>query len=218
MVDGIQLKVCGLTTAADAAAAAAGGADFLGFITYPQSPRFLPVAQFRTLAPALPVLPWVGVSVEPTADALRELRDAGFAKFQIHFRHDLPFAAVESWAAAVGAEHLWLAPKLPPVIDVAPEWKALVGTVLLDTFDAKLFGGTGRIGDWGKFRRHRESAPDKTWILSGGLDAGNVGRAVRQTGATFVDVSSGIESAPGLKDPEKLAAFVAALRPAGARA
>jgi len=217
MVDGIQLKVCGLTSAADAAAAAAAGADFLGFITYPKSPRFLPVPQFRALASGLPPRPWVGVAVEPTADALRELRDAGFAKFQVHFRHDLPYATVEAWAAAVGAEHLWLAPKLPPVIDVAPEWKALAGTLLLDSFDAKLFGGTGRIGDWGKFRRHRESAPDKTWILSGGLNAANVGQAIRQTGARFIDVNSGIESAPGIKDPEKLAALVAALRTVSAR-
>jgi phosphoribosylanthranilate isomerase len=215
MVEAIQLKVCGLTTAADAAAAAAAGADFLGFITFPGSPRYLPVPQFRALSAGLPRLPWVGVAVEPTPDALRALRDAGFAKFQVHFRHDLPFATVEAWAAAVGAEHLWLAPKLPPVIDVAPEWRALAGTLLLDTFDARLFGGTGRVGDWGKFRRHRESAPDRTWILSGGLDAGNVGMALRHTGATFVDVNSGIESAPGSKDPAKLAAFVAALRAAG---
>ena len=77
--------------------------------------------------------------------------------------------------------------------------------------------GTGRTGDWGKFRRHREAHPTHAWILSGGLNPANIGEALVETGARSVDVNSGVESAPGVKDPAKLRAFAEALR-AAARA
>ena len=78
---------------------------------------------------------------------------------------------------------------------------------LLDTFHADSFGGTGQIGDWPKFARHRQVHPEKTWILAGGLNAENIGDAVRASGARFVDVNSGVESAPGVKDHAKLKRF-----------
>jgi phosphoribosylanthranilate isomerase len=85
---------------------------------------------------------------------------------------------------------------------------------MLDTFDEALFGGTGRVGDWPKFRRHREAHPRATWILSGGLSPENVGGALAGSGARFVDVNSGIESAPGVKDHARMKAFVVAVHKA----
>jgi phosphoribosylanthranilate isomerase len=86
----------------------------------------------------------------------------------------------------------------------------------MDTFDPALFGGTGRTGDWPKFRRHRERNPERTWILSGGLNPGNVGEALAGSGARFVDVNSGVESAPGVKDHARLKAFIVAVHKAAA--
>jgi phosphoribosylanthranilate isomerase len=134
----------------------------------------------------------------------------------VHFRHDLPLATVESWASAVGEGNLWLAPKLPPGVDFPGALMGLGGTFLFDTFDPNLFGGTGRTGDWPKFARHRDAHPGKTWILSGGLSPENVGDALAGTGARFIDVNSGVESAPGKKDHAKLVALVAAVRRAEA--
>jgi phosphoribosylanthranilate isomerase len=212
MTEQIQIKICGLTSPGDAAFAATAGADALGFVLHPKSQRYVSLAQFRAMIHTLPKKPLVAVAVEPRLEDLAAMRDAGFISFQIHFRHDLPLGAIEAWSKAVGVDKLWLAPKLPPGIDVPDEWLGLARTILLDTFDPNLFGGTGRTGDWPKFKRHHEAHPMKTWILSGGLNPDNVGEALAGTGARFVDVSTGVESSPGFKDHEKLTAFFAAVR------
>ena len=212
MIDGIQVKICGLTSPGDADVAAASGADYLGFILHPGSPRCVTQGDFRAMAGRLPKRPRVAVCVEPAPGALSAMRGAGFDLFQVHFRHDIPVATIEACSREVGMDKLWLAPKLPPGVDVPEAWLALAPCILLDTFDPILFGGTGRTGDWPKFRRHAEAHPEKTWILSGDLTPGNVGAALAGTGAHFVDVNSGVESAPGVKDHGKLRAFFAAVR------
>jgi phosphoribosylanthranilate isomerase len=217
MTDGIQIKVCGLTSAADAAAADACGVDYLGFNLYPKSPRFVSVKAYRAMEKDLPKRPKVAVTVEPDAGALLAMRKLGFDHFQVHFRPDLPLRRIEEWTHAVGAESLWLAPKLPPEAEIPDAWQALSRGFLLDTFDRSLFGGTGRTSDWPKFKRLRQRQPGKTWILSGGLTPENIGEALAKTGARFVDVNSGVESAPGVKDHARLKAFVAAVHKAAVR-
>ena len=219
MIGGIQLKVCGLTSLVDAELADGAGADYLGFILDPASPRHVTTKKFRAMAPRLPDQRKVAVLVEPKAATLAAAVEAGFDRFQIHFRHDLPPAKIEAWSMAVGPQRLWLAPKLPPGVDVMEAWLELAQTFHLDTFQPDGFGGSGRTGDWPKFARHRRAHPGKTWILAGGLNSDCIGDAVAETRARFVDVNSGVESAPGVKDPAKLKAFVAALRDAtpGAR-
>jgi phosphoribosylanthranilate isomerase len=212
MMEGIQVKICGLTSPADAAFADSGGADYLGFILHPKSPRYIPLDRFRSIEPALPRSPKVAVVVEPHPGALTTIGEAGFERFQVHFRHDTPLSVIAAWSAEVGADRLWLAPKLPPSIDVPDAWLQLTQCILLDTFDETLFGGTGRTGDWPKFHRHLKDHPDKTWILSGGLKPENVRAAIAGTGARFVDVNSGVESAPGIKDHARLAEFFAEVR------
>jgi phosphoribosylanthranilate isomerase len=214
MIDGIRFKVCGLTSLVDAELADRCGADYLGFIFYPKSPRHLSLLQYRSMAPRLPDRRKVAVSVEPSVEELAAWRDAGFDYFQIHFRHDLPVAQVEAWSKLVGSKHLWLAPKLPPGIDVPPTLLSLAKFVMLDTFQADAFGGTGKTGDWPKFARHQQGHPENFWILSGGLNPVNIGDALHESGAHFVDVNSGVESAPGVKDVEKLKRFVVALHQA----
>lgn len=212
MIDGVRLKVCGLTTLVDAEAADRSGADYLGFVLYAKSPRCVSLVQFAAMSARLPDRRKVAVCVEPTVPELAAMAAAGFDYFQIHFRHDLPVETVAAWADVVGTKRLWLAPKLPPQFDVPAALLPCAKFWLLDTFQAGGFGGSGRTSDWGKFVRHQEAHPDKFWILSGGLNADNIGTAMRATGARFVDVNSGIESAPGIKDAGKLQRFVEGLR------
>jgi phosphoribosylanthranilate isomerase len=248
MIGRITLKICGITRAEDAVAAAEIGADWLGFIFYPPSPRNLTREQYialrgrleaesgRARRPAEPfrqaqgrgpaegprltvdgspcqvmVPRHVAVCVEPAPADLAQLATLGFAAFQVHFAHTTPVHRIAAWAETVGSTRLWLAPRLPPGEDVKPEWLPFAPTFLLDTFHADKFGGTGRTGDWAKFSRHQTAHPGKTWILSGGLSPSNVCEAIAATGACFIDVNSGVESAPGLKDPAKLAALKTAL-------
>lgn len=211
MINGVRIKVCGLTSLVDTEAADAVGADFLGFIFYPKSPRGITLTQYAAMKDRLPPRKRVAVSVAPTPAELATQAAAGFDAFQVHFNADTPQHAVASWAETVGINRLWLAPKLPPGLDVKPEWLPLAETFLLDAFHADKFGGTGETGDWEKFRRHREAQPGKTWILSGGLNPANVAAAVAATGAKFLDVNSGVEQSPGIKSPDKLKALVLAL-------
>lgn len=208
MIDGVRIKVCGLTSLVDAEFADRCGVDYLGFNLYPKSPRYIGLKKFQAMTDHLPDRKTVAVAVEPTVTELQEMLAAGFDFVQIHFRADTPLATVAGWSAAVGQERLWLAPKLPPDMDVLPEWLPLAKYFLWDTFDKTAFGGTGKTGDWAKYARHRAAYPQTTWVLAGGLNPENIGDALRQSGATFVDVNSGIETAPGVKDEAKLKRFV----------
>lgn len=213
MINAIRFKICGLTRVADARAAVAVGADFLGFILYPKSPRYLPLADYQKLKAELPVgVPRVAVMVEPSLSELMAAQAAGFDRVQIHFNVNLPLVRVREWSELVGAEKLWLAPKLPPESGVSISLIPLAATFLLDTFHAEGFGGSGKTGDWGKFAAHREAFPDKTWILAGGLSPENVAEAVAASGAGFVDVNSGVEDAPGVKSADKIARLAEALQ------
>lgn len=218
MIDGIRFKVCGLTSIVDAEFADRCGADYLGFILYPKSPRFVSLAQYRAMASRLPDRRKVAVSVEPTLDELARMKEAGFDFFQIHFRPEVPDEQLSAWSRLVGEKHLWLAPKLPPAADVSAAARAVAKFILLDTYHDGGFGGSGRTGDWGKFARHQAEHRGNIWILAGGLNASNVGAALAQSGAKFVDVSSGVESAPGVKDETKLKQFVVALHHAATAA
>lgn len=208
MIAGIRYKVCGLTSLVDAECADKCGADYLGFNLYPKSPRGISLSQFKAMAKLLPDRQKVAVTVEPSLEELGEMKDAGFDFFQIHFKETTPLETVMAWSSLVTPKRIWLAPKLPPGSDVQSAWLALADTFMLDGFSADKFGGTGKTGDWAKFARHQEEHPDKLWLLAGGLSPENIDDAIQQTGARFVDMNSGLEMAPGIKDHAKLKRFV----------
>lgn len=214
MIDGIRFKVCGLTSLVDAEFADRCGADFLGFIFHPGSPRGLTTAQYAAMRARLPDRRKVAVSVEPTDARLAELADLGFDCFQIHHRADLPSRQILAWAEQVGRDRLWLAPKVPPGAELPVVALAAARTILVDTYHAAGFGGSGQTGDWGRFARLQAEHPGNTWILAGGLNPENIGAALRASGARFVDVNSGVESAPGVKDVGKLKRLVVRLHEA----
>ena len=211
MINGIRIKVCGITSLVDADAADAIGADYLGFIFYSKSPRHSPLAHFEAMKDRLPPRKKVAVCVEPTCSELAAMAALGFDFFQVHFKPEIKMHLVGEWAEVVGISRLWLAPRLPPGLDVDPETLPFANAFLLDTFHPEKPGGTGKTGDWEKFTRHSTTYPDKQWILSGGLNPENVAKAVMSTGAKIIDVNSGVEQAPGVKSPAKLKAFAVAL-------
>ncbi len=196
----MMIKVCGITRAEDAHAAAALGVNALGFVLWPPSPRAVTVEAVRDLVAALPpFLVRVGVFVDPAPVEIERAREAGIHVAQVH----------------------GTAPVLPPgmpllqAVHLAPEGDGLVPpvpgrtAVLVDAFDSVRRGGTGRTVDWARVRRVASSRPV---VLAGGLTADNVAAAIREARPYGVDVSSGVEQSPGVKDHDKLAAFVAAVR------
>ena len=188
----VRVKICGLTRPDDALHAAACGADALGFIAVRESPRYLDPEAFRTLNALLP--PFVTtVCVARTRDeaapyptAIAQIYEDGDGRviraFRIRDRESLETAL----AAARGA-------------------------IQLDAFHESALGGTGHTFDWSLAAEAVGRYPGPV-ILAGGLTPENVADAVRQVRPYAVDVSSGVEMAPGCKDPDKVARFVAAAK------
>jgi phosphoribosylanthranilate isomerase len=210
----ITAKICGLSTEAAVTAAVAGGAAYLGFVFYPPSPRALTPAQAARLCAAVPGgIARVGLFVD--AD------DATIAAVLAAARIDiLQFHGGESPQRVAEAKlrfdrEVMKAVPIAGADDVArAERYQEVADLLL--FDAKppprpdaLPGGNGLAFDWGLIAGRSWRLP---WMLSGGLTAALLPEAVRISGAVCVDVSSGVESRPGEKDPDKISAFLAAAR------
>lgn len=194
------VKICGITRLEDALAAAALGANALGFVLWPDSPRAVTLETVARIAAATPpLLVRVGVFVDPDAEAVGRARAAGIQVVQVHGRAPVVPAGMPLLQAASLA---------PEGETIAPDVTADT-VVLLDAHDPRRRGGTGRTIDW---QRARAVAARRPVILAGGLTPDNVGLAIQTVRPAGVDVSSGVESAPGVKDPDKLAAFVAAVR------
>jgi phosphoribosylanthranilate isomerase len=212
MIQSIEIKVCGMTREQDVDLALSLGVDFLGFIVYPQSPRGLTLAQAMRLAARVPEGRRVVVDVAPSVDDLKRYRDAGFDRFQMHVGPEVRKATVAAWSAAVGRERLWLAPRVSPE-DVFPKWMLqYADTLLLDTYSKKQVGGTGQTGDFPRFASLQQQYADTQWVLAGGLTPANVIDAIQRSGARRVDVNSGVETAPGIKNAEKLRELFRVLR------
>jgi phosphoribosylanthranilate isomerase len=194
----IKLKVCGLTSLEDARAAIDCGAEYLGFIFYPKSPRYIAPASARAIIDRAPGdIISVGVFVnEPRPEDVNEiLRVSGARMAQLHGDES------PAYCAGVGAERVIKALRVGDDFDERRVLDYPASAVLLDAFDAKLYGGTGRTTNW---RIAREAARLTRVFLSGGLSPDNVVDAIRAVEPFAVDVNSGVESAPGRKDSSRL--------------
>lgn len=209
----LEVKVCGLTQPEQVAQAVALGAAYLGFVFYPPSPRHLDPARARQLAALAPDgVETVAVLVDPTdaeVDAVLAAVPVDF--LQLH-GHETP-ERVAALALSTGCRVI-KALRVEEHADLAAveEHADAADLLLLDAKpprDADWPGGHGLPFDWRVLEGRTMPLP---WALAGGLHAGNLEAAVRLTGAPMVDVSSGVESRPGVKDPAKLAAFFAAAR------
>lgn len=214
----IDAKICGVSDAAAIDAAVAGGARYVGFVFFPRSPRNVTPARAGALAALLPdnVVP-VALAVDPDDALIDEIETAaGVRMYQLHG------AETPRRVAAIKARTGKPVMKAISVSEAADldAADAYVGVADLLLFDAKppadlagaMPGGNAVSFDWNILRGRDWAVP---WMLSGGLSPDNVGEAIRISAAPAVDVSSGVESAPGAKDPDRIAAFLDAVRGAG---
>ncbi|MCE9613020.1 MAG: phosphoribosylanthranilate isomerase [Lentisphaerae bacterium] len=202
----IDIKICGLTTRDDARAALEAGADYVGFVVYPKSPRHVsPTALRHLLEREGGITRAVGVFVNMTArDVATVADDCGLVAVQVHGDEDAAgFAGLARpvWRAVHLRSGTW---------QPAPEqWPA--ARYVVDATVPGQYGGTGVQADWDEAAR---LARARTIMLSGGLTPENVAGAIRRVRPTGVDVSSGVELSPGRKDHAKVAAFIQAARAA----
>jgi phosphoribosylanthranilate isomerase len=207
----IRVKICGLRTEADVAAAVAAGAAYAGFVFFPKSPRHLTLDAARTLAFAAPSgLAKVALTVDADDAALDAMTEAvPLDMLQLH-GHESPDRVAE-----VRARYGLPVMKAIGVADEGDlaallDYSTVADQLLIDAKpprNAALPGGNGLSFDWRLVAQRRWLRP---WMLAGGLTPENVAEAIRLTNARQVDVSSGVESAPGVKDAGRMAAFVAA--------
>jgi len=223
-----RVKICGITRLEDARLAVELGASALGFNFYPRSPRYIaPAAASAIIRQLQPFVVTVGVFADET-DAGRVCavaREARVGALQLHGPR-FPAANGPTVDGLVVNGPIVNGPTVNgmfgdyPVIRAVPicdrfepeQFAASpVSAFLLDAFDPELIGGTGKTIDWAVAREAKKYGPV---ILAGGLTPENVGEAIRQVKPFAVDVASGVESAPGKKDPAKLRAFFAAVEKA----
>jgi phosphoribosylanthranilate isomerase len=198
------IKICGITRLEDARHALEHGASALGFVFWPKSPRRVHVSRAAEIIGALPPgATTVGVFVNEAIDAIRDvITQTGITMVQLH--GDEP----PSYAPALGVPVLKSRDVNAP--ETSTEWPA--DTIfLVERSDRVRRGGTGQLADWGGAavlaRRHRI-------VLAGGLSDANVAEAIVRVGPYGVDVASGVEDIPGVKNPEKVARFLARARSA----
>ena len=208
----VRVKFCGLTRPADVEAAAKAGAAYVGFVFFPKSPRHLTPEQARALALAVPPgIAKVALTVDMDDAGIDAVLDSvPVDLLQLHGRETPErVAAVKSRTGLPVMKAVGVAG--PEDLAALDSFTRVADQILVDAKAPKgaaLPGGNGIAFDWRLIAGRRWPLP---WMLAGGLTPDNVAEAVRLTGARQVDVSSGVESAPGVKDPARMAAFAAAL-------
>lgn len=204
------VKICGLSTPEAVDAAVAARATHIGLVHYPPSPRHVTLEQGAALRARVPrgikvVLLLVNEQPQPTAQAIQAVRPD---VVQFHG------SETPEWLALLKQNtqlEIWKAIGVRETANLerAQRYKDAAHRVLYDAPAQKLPGGTGLAVDWSLVAGFRHTMP---WGLAGGLNPANVAEAIRVTGAELVDASSGLESAPGVKDVDKIAAFCQAAR------
>lgn len=209
-----RIKICGITRLEDLRAAVNAGADALGFVFYPPSPRFVTVAQAAALALATPpFVSNVALFVNPSLEDVRDVVEAmPIALLQFHGDETVEeCAAIAASVRRPFARAYRVRPDTQPadLLECEQRYRAAspwFSSLLLDTY-VDAYGGAGKVFDWSLIPK--ELAPRV--VLSGGLSVQNATDAVVRVRPWAVDISSGVESARGIKDASKIAAFIAAV-------
>ena len=196
-----RIKICGITRLEDALRAAELGADALGFVFYPKSPRYIEPAAAREIVSALPpFVTTVGLFLDARPETVRETLDT-VALDMLQFHGD----ECPADCGIFGRPYLKAIP-MAGSMDVVAYMRSYPDAAgfLLDSHAPGAAGGTGETFDWGVIPQELP----RPVILAGGLNAGNVMQALHQNHVWGVDVSSGVEASPGIKDAVKMAAFI----------
>jgi phosphoribosylanthranilate isomerase len=207
----VQVKICGVSSHDALGAAVKSGASHIGFVFFEKSPRNVSLDQAAALSETLPDhVKAVALIVDPEAIFVEKITSALPRLGALQFHGEETADQIAEWRGK-GFE-LWKAIPVRTNSDLiqASQFAGCADRVLYDAKPPKgadMPGGTGQRFDWTLLQGHRPALP---WILAGGLDPYNVAEARQITGASFFDVSSGVESAPGIKDVDKIAAFLKA--------
>ncbi len=207
----VKVKICGITSVADAVAVAEAGADMIGLMFYERSPRHVTVELAAEISRAVsPFILKVGVFVNPDEDTvMRAIGDCGVSLLQFH-GEETPEFCTQFGAMSMKAFRVRDAGSLLALPNYPTD------AYLLDAYSPDAHGGTGAKFNWDLALEAK--AHGKPIFLAGGLTPENVGAAVRQVHPFGVDVSSGVESAPGKKDHAKVRAFIQAVQQSQASA
>lgn len=201
------LKICGITRLADAKHAIENGATALGFVLWPRSPRYVAPDTVADIIGALPA-PFMTVGVfvnERPEEVARVMTQTRLTAVQLHGDEPLSYASSLRWPVLRSMT-------LQTADQICAAWPAST-TLLLDAADPKRRGGTGELVDW---RRAAKLARKRRIVLAGGLTPENVAAAIAVVRPYGVDVSSGVEDEPGVKNAKKVARFLALARKAAA--
>jgi phosphoribosylanthranilate isomerase len=194
----VKLKICGITSLEDALISVDCGAEYLGFNFFPASPRFIAPDVVREITDQLPpgiITAGIFVNEARPEDVTAILEKAGVKMAQLHGDES------PEYCEKVGAWRVIKALRVNPDFDAGDVLKFPAEAVLLDAFDKKLFGGTGKTLDW---EIAAKASRLTRLFLAGGLSPENIAQAIEQVRPFAVDVNSGVEISPGRKDPEKL--------------
>lgn len=200
-----RIKICGITRPEDARVAAECGADAIGLVFYEASPRAVDIARARMIVDSLPpFISVVGLFVNPSPQAVKQiLAEIPLAWLQFHGDEDAAFCEQfgRPYYKAVRVRDAGT------VTQAYREFPSAAG-LLVDAYDPNLYGGTGQTFNWAWLPADRP----RPLMLAGGLTPENIADAVQQVRPWAVDVSGGVESAKGLKDPEKICQFIEGVR------
>jgi len=201
----VRVKICGITNSGDALLAAELGAHALGFIFYPKSPRAVTPERARHIIGQLPpFVATVGVFVDEDSAKVREIASlVGLDWIQLHGNESPEYCRSLGRRVIKGFRV-----KGVEIFSQLTEYQGAAQAFLLDAYKPGTPGGSGETFDWELTRQIKKCGPI---ILAGGLTPANVGQAIKIAQPAAVDVASGVEAAPGKKDPEKLRAFFEAL-------
>lgn len=200
-----EVKICGITDTGDALAAARAGADAVGFIFYPKSPRCVSPRRAREIIRELPrTVATVGVFVNDDPERIGEIAEiCGLDLIQLH-GDETP-----DYCRRFPAEKIIKAFSPRTADDLKRTGDYPVRAILVDAFAPGLYGGTGETSNWDLARAVGEHCP---LILSGGLNSGNIEEAISVVSPDAVDINSGVESAPGRKDHGRVAEIIGMVR------
>ncbi|WP_138504309.1 phosphoribosylanthranilate isomerase [Nostoc sp. PA-18-2419] len=207
----MRVKICGITQPEQSIAIASLGATALGFICVPTSPRYVTTSKIRALVAQLPEnIDKIGVFANILLGEIKQIVvDCGLTGVQLHgdespafcyrLRQALPKIEILKAFRIRNFEHL----------QTTTDYLQYVDTLLLDAYHPQQLGGTGKTLDWTMLQQFNPNCP---WFLAGGLTADNIVQALSQVNPSGIDLSSGLESAPGDKDLDKVALLFERLR------
>jgi phosphoribosylanthranilate isomerase len=207
----MRVKICGITQPEQGKAIAYAGATALGFICVPSSPRYVSAALIRAVIIQLPEnIDNIGVFANSTVDEIAQtVTDSGLTGVQLHGDESTEFC--DELRQSLPDVEIIKAFRIRSLedFDKAATYTTIVNTLLLDAYHPQQLGGTGKTLDWNMLQQFSPSCP---WFLAGGLTPDNIVEALNQVKPSGIDLSSGVERAPGDKDLDKVAQLFARLR------